>query len=317
MRRRVTILSCLVLLLGFCSPSVLFGRVIRISYTSRGLAYFPAFIAVEQGFFKDEGLDVELIQMRSNLSVIALLNRNIDYTLSFGGTLEGAVAGYPIKVLMVLSDRSPQYFVSGKQYSSAGSLKGALIGLNRMGGTNEYVINKVLEHLGLKRSDYKLVGLGDEAVRVVALINGRIAGTILSPPGPAIVRRSGGNILARVSDIMFSPQSLVATHKSLPAENPGEVRAIVKTFVRSLDFMSRPTNKPDLVKVISKTFNVASQDATESLEMVLSSFSKNGLLDLADMRLAVKDAAMRSGTKEPPDPNEIFDFNILRQVLSK
>jgi len=44
-------------------------------------------------------------------------------------------------------------------------------------------------------------------------------------------------------------------------------------------------SEPDLVKVISKTFNVASQDATESLDMVLSSFSKNGLLDPADMRL--------------------------------
>src|ERR1051325_11723484 len=246
MRQRVTITTCLLLLIGFCSPSMLLARAIRISYTSRGLAYFPAFIAAELGFFKDEGLDVELIQMRSKLSVIALLNRNIDYPLSFGGTVEGAVAGYPIKVLMVLSDRSPQYFVTGKGYSNAAHLKGTLIGLNRMGGTNEYVINKVLDHLGLKRSEYKLVSLGDEAIRLVALMNGRIAGTILSPPGPAVVRRSGGNVLARVADIMFSPQSLVATHKNLPAENPAEVRAIIKTFVRSLDFMHRAENRASL-----------------------------------------------------------------------
>ena len=296
---------------------MIFGRVIRISYTSRGLAYLPAFVATEQGFFKDEGLDTELIQMRSNLGVLALLNHNIDYSLSFGGTLDGAVAGYPIKVLLVLSDRSPQYFVSGKRYLSGTDLKGTLIGANRLGGSNEQVIVKVLEHLGLQRSEYKLVSLGDEAVRLVALMNGRIAATVLSPPGPAIARRSGCNVLARVSDIVFSPQSLVATHKNRPTENPGEVRAIVKTFVRSLEFMSRPENRPALVRVISKTFNTTSQDATESLDMVLSAFSKNGLMDSKDIRLALKEAAARSGTKEPPDPNEIFDFKILRQLVSK
>ena len=63
---------------------------ITVSYSSRTYAFLPAQVAVAKGFFKDENLDPVLIQMRSQVTVPALLSGEVNYTLSFGNIIAGA-----------------------------------------------------------------------------------------------------------------------------------------------------------------------------------------------------------------------------------
>jgi hypothetical protein len=62
-----------------------------------------AIIAQDKGFFKDENLDPVLIQMRSQVTVPALMSGEVNYTLSFGNILTGAMQGMPFKILAVLT----------------------------------------------------------------------------------------------------------------------------------------------------------------------------------------------------------------------
>ena len=85
---------------------------IMISYSSRTYAFLPAQVAVAKGFFKDENLDPVLIQMRSQVTVPALLSREVDYTLSFGNIIAGAMQGMPFKILAVLTDKPLHHIVA-------------------------------------------------------------------------------------------------------------------------------------------------------------------------------------------------------------
>ena len=76
-----------------------------VSYSSRTYAFLPAQVAVAKGFFKDENLDPVLIQMRSQVTVPALMSGEVNYTLSFGNILTGAMQGMPFKILAVLTDK--------------------------------------------------------------------------------------------------------------------------------------------------------------------------------------------------------------------
>ena len=62
-------------------------------------------MAVAKGFFKDENLDPLLIQMRSQVTVPALMSGEVHYTLSFGNIIGGAMQGMPFKILAVLTDK--------------------------------------------------------------------------------------------------------------------------------------------------------------------------------------------------------------------
>jgi ABC-type nitrate/sulfonate/bicarbonate transport system substrate-binding protein len=85
---------------------------ITISYSSRTYAFLPAQVAVARGFFRDENLEPILIQMRSQVTVPALMSGEVNYTLSFGNILTGAMQGMPFKILAVLTDKPLHHIVA-------------------------------------------------------------------------------------------------------------------------------------------------------------------------------------------------------------
>ena len=109
---------------------------ITISYSSRSYAFLPAQIAVARGFFKEENVEPVLIQMRSQVTVPALISGEVNYTLSFGNILAGAMQGMPFKILAVLTERPLHHIVARPEIKSIAELRGKRIGTQRIGGSD-------------------------------------------------------------------------------------------------------------------------------------------------------------------------------------
>src|SRR5258705_4498492 len=88
------------------SPTYAADKVI-LSYSSRSYAFLPAQVAVGRGFFKDENLEPLLIQMRSQVTVPALISGEVNYTLSFGNIIGSAMQSLPVQNLAVLTGQAP------------------------------------------------------------------------------------------------------------------------------------------------------------------------------------------------------------------
>jgi ABC-type nitrate/sulfonate/bicarbonate transport system substrate-binding protein len=107
-----------------------------ISYSSRTYAFLPAQIAVVKGFFKDENIEPLLIQMRSQVTVPALISGEVHYTLSFGNILGGAMQGLPFKILAVLTDKPLHNVVARPEVKTMADLRGKRLGTQRIGGSD-------------------------------------------------------------------------------------------------------------------------------------------------------------------------------------
>ena len=70
----------------------------------------PLEIASRKGFFRDEGLEVLTITMRTNIAVNALLTRNVDYATPSTSMIKAATAGLPVKLLAVLLGSARLFF---------------------------------------------------------------------------------------------------------------------------------------------------------------------------------------------------------------
>jgi ABC-type nitrate/sulfonate/bicarbonate transport system substrate-binding protein len=80
---------------------------IRVSVTNYNMSYLAAGVAAKKGFFKEEGLDPEIIRMNFNVAMSALINGEVDYTMIFGSVVRAAIRGIPVKVVAVLIDSPP------------------------------------------------------------------------------------------------------------------------------------------------------------------------------------------------------------------
>src|ERR1700675_1466757 len=70
-----------------------------IGYPSRSLTELPTHLALKKGFFRSEGLDVKLVQARSNILAAALASGNMAYLTSVTTTLGGIMGGLPAKII--------------------------------------------------------------------------------------------------------------------------------------------------------------------------------------------------------------------------
>jgi ABC-type nitrate/sulfonate/bicarbonate transport system substrate-binding protein len=107
--------ALLLLLVGFCSDAGAAEKV-RISVTNYNMSYLAAGVAAKKGFFKEEGLEPEIIRMNFNVAMSALINGEVDDTMIFGSVVRAATRGIPVKVVAVLID-SPPYALIAKPRS--------------------------------------------------------------------------------------------------------------------------------------------------------------------------------------------------------
>ena len=94
-------------------------KKIRMASSSTNVSFLALYTALHRGFFKDEGIDLEIIFMPANLASTAVLNCDVDYNGAVTGTIGAAVQGRPMKVLLFTVAKPLLFLVSQKRSSSS------------------------------------------------------------------------------------------------------------------------------------------------------------------------------------------------------
>src|SRR4029453_14905824 len=248
------------------SLSVLFSMIassmsdaaekITVSYSSRTYAFLPAQVAVAKGFFKDENLDPLLIQMRSQVTVPALLSGEVNYTLSFGNIIAGAMQGMPFKILAVLTDKPLHHIVARPEIKTIADLRGKRVGAQRIGGAGTPpAAEAILQAKGMDLKEVQFVTLGaDVPVRAEMLRKGLVDAICVAPPGPNRLAREGFNVLGGPKDLKIgSPISAVAATDSRIKNSRDETKRVLRAVVRGLRFIHE--RKEEVIPIMVKWLN--------------------------------------------------------------
>lgn len=266
---------------GIIAASLVTSRLhgadkVIVSYSSRSYAFLPAQVAVAKGFFKDENLEPLLIQMRSQVTVPALLSGEVNYTLSFGNIIAGAMQGMPFKILAVLTDKPLHSLVARPEIKTINDLRGKRIGTQRIGGSDHLAAEAILQAKGIELKDIQFVTLGgDEPVRVEILKKGLVDAICTVPPGPVRLVREGYNVLGGPKDLKIgSPISAVAVTDSRLKNNREETKRVLRAVLRGLRVMHE--RREDTVAIMARWLNQTPEVARDSYDSILPSFSADG-----------------------------------------
>jgi NitT/TauT family transport system substrate-binding protein len=287
---------------------------ITISYSSRTYAFLPAQVAVAKGFFKDENLDPVLIQMRSQVTVPALMSGEVNYTLSFGNILAGAMQGMPFKILAVLTDKPLHQIVARPEIKTIADLRGKRVGAQRIGGSDQLAAEAILQAKGLDLKEVQFVTLGaDEPVRAEMLRKGLVDAICVAPPGPNRLAREGFNILGGPKDLKIgSPISAVAATDARIKSNRDETKKVLRAVVRGLRFIHE--RKEEVIPIMVKWLNQSPDVARDSYDLILPSFSLDGSTVDKTYEFAIEARRATVKSDKPIPLAQVRDVSLLREV---
>jgi ABC-type nitrate/sulfonate/bicarbonate transport system substrate-binding protein len=289
---------------------------VRIAIATSSLAFLVLFVAKDRGFYSKQGSEVELIQMRPNISIAALLSGEIEYIELIGSAIRSAARGLPIRAIST-GIKSPFFsIVAQNKYKTMKDLKGAVIGLTSIGGTNHVSTRITLRQFGLDpEKDVKLIAIGDEKVMFDAFKVGRADAVVLAPPFSVQLKREGFPILAQTAQYVTIPFSGLGATIDRIKNNRAQIKRVLKAEIEALRFIH--ANAAGTTEVIRKRFNMDEKLARESYDVVVESFSRDGRvpLDGVDILLQIeKDQKLIPATVTP---QMVVEQSLVEEALKE
>jgi len=295
----------------FSAPACGADRV-RIALPGNSMGYLPLIVAIHRSFFKEEGLDLELIRLVPTVAHNALLLNEVQYHGLADSGLRLAARGAPLKAIFYGADRPMYYLVGKKDLRTVAELKGKKIGVSTFGGTSDLSARLLLKQHGIDEKNTTLLQFGSEGTRVGALKAGAADAIIVPVPAVAILRQEGYNELAFVGDAVdFASNGYTTTEKRIK-ENSQEVKKVVRSIYRGLRFSKE--NPEETVRVIEKEWKIKADVARGSYDAIIKALNDDGII--GEKQLSIHFDLIRRTEKDigeiPVD--RVVDFRLLREV---
>ena len=280
---------------------------VRISFSSRSNTSVPYYVAVSKGFFRDEGMDVEIIQANPRLGVMALMNGDVSFTGTFVSTVRGILSGFSMKIVLVAFKKGVYYLIAHPSIKDVQDLKGKKLGVSSLRGSDHLVAEELLRSKGLNPALMQPVVLGDTSVRLQSVITGAVEVTTLSPPHDLMAQKAGGKVLAGPPEIGM-PASGMITSDRLIKENPNFVRRGVRAILRANRFIDE--NRAETIKVLLQWVKQTPEIAARSYDVELKSIQRDGTMTDAEIESFID----RLGNDKKRTLDDVRDFSLARQV---
>jgi NitT/TauT family transport system substrate-binding protein len=265
---------------------------LKVGQTFLAAALLPYWLALDDGAFTAQGLDVESVLMRGSVEGVAALASG-DAELLIGTPSPpfiGAAKDADLVIVGTTNNRL-QYQIVGNVATLA-ELRGKLIGLARIGDTTQYLSVKALERVGLRGDDVRWVSVGNIPQRTAALISGQIDATPVIVPSNLQAVKAG---FFQVADLGEMGIPYAGPSVLLRGSDAARRPAVVERFLKGLMVgVQAVTAEPDRARAAlrqrldlndAEEIEATYQDNVKGLEPWLAP-SLPGLQDMIDQTVA-------------------------------
>ena len=304
--------ALIVVLLMWADTSVAADKV-RLSISAVDISFLTAGLASKRGFFRDEGLDVEIIRMNANVSITALSTGDIDYTMIFASVVRGALRGMPMKVVSSYMDSSTHLLIARPEYKSLKDLKGKTLAVSTFGATSDVAARMMFKQGGVDpERELKIIPLGAERSRYTALREGIVGVAVLSPPADSEATRLGFNVLSRFFEHFKLPFTGLGVNTKKLKEKPNEVKRMIKAALRANRFVRQ--NREGTIQTLMDWVHVDRESAAATYDSTRRIFSEDGNIAESGLRLVIDQGRQAMKIDRPVAIEEVADFAPLREA---
>ena len=297
---------------AYAQTKILMGRT-----TGASGFHIPSYVALEKGFFKEEGLDAKFVGMTGKALVTAGIGGAIDFVPIPGGGSQASLKGAPIRYLVGQSLVSQWAIVVDPKINSVAELKGKTLGYGRAGSADydegEITLGQFFK-MNVGR-DYNVISFQGEPERIAALINGSIQGALVSFPFAAKAQAAGFKILVRTGDYLPRIGGTFWTTEKYLKKNPETVKKFIRAIAKGINYLA--ANKEGSVPVIEKYFGMDAKQAGFVWETVHDTYGPDIPNDMFKAVFEGRMKQMQSKGLWPKDkPLPDIEKFVARDLLS-
>lgn len=298
------------------TPGAAAGRPLQrvvVATSSPSLSWLPAQLAYKLGYFQEEGLDPEFVQVGGTSIVPALLSGEAAFTTVLSAAAANAAQGGTTRIVQFHSTRLQHVLIARPDITSVQQLAGKRIATQSLGTLTAHEARKIVEHFNLP--DVAILAVGGDLERIAAIESGAADASVAAIPANLVAERRGLVSLLRISTVLEIPQAGFATNDSYLRDQQPLTIGALRAAARALPLI---TGQPDLVvSTIREWMELPPEDAARAYEMVADTFSPNGLPTEAQMAAYLELLRATAGAPDTVTADQIADFTLARRVAAE
>ncbi|TMA95978.1 MAG: ABC transporter substrate-binding protein [Deltaproteobacteria bacterium] len=289
---------------------------VRIGYVSRSILDMPFIIARDRGYFREEGLEPELIFIKAAQTIPAMLAGGIDFGTATGTAITAALSGIDVRVVFAMSDKPSFDLIALPSITNLQQMRGKKLGITAFGALAETLAREIFLANKLPQEQVTFIPLGTSDVLYVALKAGTIDATMLQIPQTFLAIDEGFRKLASGADFYRAVQGGLTTTKAITSERPELVTKTIRATQRALRLIRN--DKKFAIEFIRGPYLDLGKDRDRHADRVydaaLQYYLQTGTVDEKLQREMIAVAAQRVKPKELPPPERVFDFSFAQKV---
>ena len=288
-------------------------RPLNIALANQSVTMTGIYVAKELGIFESYGFDARVLVLEPRAAIAAMLTGDLDFYTAIGSTARAALRGVPVRVGLVALNRPDFSLIASREIASVEQLKGKVIGGYTAQGTVNVVLVELLRRKGLRPEDYKVINAG--TARAAALASGNVPAALVNSVETVRLVKQGFHVLARAADELEIPQSGLGLSVASLQSKRDFLRPGVKAVLEAIRVIAAQKDKT--VPVIMKQLALSQDEAAYVYDAMKGGWALDGKPTPNSQKLDFELSQRDMGLKEPPKPEQVYDFSLLEELAKR
>src|SRR6266511_3379838 len=287
---------------------------VRVAVPTLSMVVIAFTAAKEKGYYRDEGLDVDLVVMRDTLGISALIGGNADFASMSGAGLTAILGGVPLRFAFSSFYRPMFWLYAKPEFQDIKALKGKRIGVTGLGSGPDNLLRETLKRNGLEGGrDAVILALGLPSTVAAALRSGTVDAGTISPPFNFTVKDAGfRELVSFLKEDFVELQGSILAHEKLLQSDPALVEKFVRGTVKGLRYARE--NRSGSIPILLRYMILKEDLAGQYYDQVRPIMTADGTVSVELQRKYLDQALKVLSPKEPPAAERIYNYSLARRI---
>lgn len=280
--------------------------------------YWGIYVAEQKGFFKEERLNAEIIQLsRPSEAVQALVGGSLNFAwVSADALINANEAGADVPIIAQAVGNPAFSVVVQPSIKSWSEVKGKTVAVSAPKDGAAILFRLMAHANGLKEGDYTFISVGTTPNRYAALKSKAVDVAIMGQPQDFLAVKEGFRMLGR-SDTVLKNYAfiMIGTNRAWARTHRDEILRYLASIKRGVDWLYDPANKSGAIDILLKAMRKGERETMEKIYSIYFEegggriITRGAEVDMEGLRVYGEKLKELELLKRNPDPARWTDLS--------